>query len=81
MPYEISLKLAEKISSNDVKVILRKIGDHRLSKESDVKLLFSELDDLIHGTKEQVTELAESSHSAFSLKTRTKEAVREFKGE
>ena len=81
MPHEISIKLAEKISSNDVCVILRKSGDHRLSKKEDIHLLFVELDDLIHGSKAEVSELAKTSHSEFSIQTRSIEDVKEFKGE
>ena len=79
--HEISIKLAQKLSSNDVSVILRKSGDHRLSKKEDIHLLFVELDNLIHGAKVAVSELAKTSHSAFSVDTRSKENVKEFKGE
>ena len=81
MSHDISIKLAQKLSSNDVSVILRKSGDHRLSKKEDIHLLFVELDALIHRPKEGVSELAKSSHSAFSVDTRSKEDVKEFKGE
>ena len=81
VPHEVSIKLAQKISSNDVSVILRKSGDHRLSKKEDIKLLFVELDDLIHGSKEEVAELAETSHSQFSIQSRSIADVKDFKGE
>ncbi len=35
--WELSLEIAEKIVSEDVKVILIKDGDHRLSRESDIR--------------------------------------------
>lgn len=37
VPWELSLEIAEKIESEDVKVILIKDGDHRLSRESDIR--------------------------------------------
>jgi pimeloyl-ACP methyl ester carboxylesterase len=39
VPWEISMKLAAALSSNDVHVTLIKDGDHRLSRDSDIALL------------------------------------------
>lgn len=39
VPFEISLQLAGKLRSADVQVTLIKDGDHRLSREADIRLL------------------------------------------
>jgi len=39
VPWQRSLMLAEKLQSNDVRTILVKDGDHRLSRDVDLKLL------------------------------------------
>lgn len=39
VPPEISLRLAERLRSNDVQVTLVKHGDHRLSRPQDIDLL------------------------------------------
>ncbi len=39
VPWEISLKLAERLRSADVQVVLVKDGDHRLSRPQDIDLL------------------------------------------
>jgi len=39
VPWEISLRLAEKLHSDDVQVVLIKDGDHRLSRDQDIDLL------------------------------------------
>ena len=39
VPWKLSLKLAEALQSNDVRVTLIKDGDHRLSRDADVTLL------------------------------------------
>lgn len=39
VPWEISLRIAERVESEDVRVILVKDGDHRLSREEDLRLL------------------------------------------
>jgi pimeloyl-ACP methyl ester carboxylesterase len=46
VPYQVSLQLAEKLASTDVRVTLIKDGDHRLSRDSDLALLARALDDL-----------------------------------
>jgi pimeloyl-ACP methyl ester carboxylesterase len=39
VPWEMALRIAERVSSNDVQVILVKDGDHRLSRPQDLSLL------------------------------------------
>lgn len=39
VPWETSLRLAERLRSSDVQTILVKDGDHRLSREKDIALL------------------------------------------
>lgn len=39
VPWEISLKLAQQLRSDDVQVTLIKDGDHRLSRDADIALL------------------------------------------
>lgn len=39
VPWQTSLCLAEKLRSNDVRINLIKDGDHRLSRDQDIKLL------------------------------------------
>jgi len=39
VPWELSLRIAERVSSDDVQVILVKDGDHRLSRPGDLALL------------------------------------------
>ncbi len=46
VPYSISLELAERIVSQDVRVLLIKDGDHRLSGDRDLKLLAATVDEL-----------------------------------
>lgn len=43
VPWDLSLRLAERLRSGDVQVILIKDGDHRLSRESDIALLLQTL--------------------------------------
>ena len=54
VPWEISLKLAEKLRSADVQVTLIKDGDHRLSRDSDIALLLRTVAEMIlpRGTAE-----------------------------
>jgi pimeloyl-ACP methyl ester carboxylesterase len=46
VPWKISLKLAEALRSDDVRVTLIKDGDHRLSREADVALLIGAVAEL-----------------------------------
>lgn len=48
VPWEISLRLAASLRSDDVQVALVKDGDHRLSRESDIALLLRIVGDLAH---------------------------------
>lgn len=47
VPSEASLLLMEKLATNDVDLILRKTGDHRLNSRSDHQLAIAELDRLL----------------------------------
>ncbi|MFM5893926.1 MAG: alpha/beta fold hydrolase [Novosphingobium sp.] len=46
VPWETSLRLADRLRSADVQVTLVKDGDHRLSREADLALLLRTLDSL-----------------------------------
>ena len=46
VPWEISLKLADALLSDDIQVILVKDGDHRLSREQDIALLLRTIESL-----------------------------------
>ena len=48
VPWETSLRLAGTLEGNDVRTVLVKDGDHRLSREQDIKLLLSALEELLH---------------------------------
>jgi pimeloyl-ACP methyl ester carboxylesterase len=47
VPWQISLRLAEALCSDDVQVHLVKRGDHRLSRDADIALLLTVLADLV----------------------------------
>ncbi|NXT61498.1 ABHDA protein, partial [Chaetops frenatus] len=47
VPWQISMQVADRVLSKDVDVILRKIGQHRMSDKEDTKLLVNTVDDLI----------------------------------
>jgi pimeloyl-ACP methyl ester carboxylesterase len=47
VPFAISLRLAERLRSDDVQVTLVKNGDHRLSRESDIALLLGTVEALL----------------------------------
>lgn len=49
VPWEVSLRLAAALRSDDVQVTLIKDGDHRLSRESDIALLLRTVDALLEG--------------------------------
>ena len=49
VPWDISLRLAAALRSDDVQVALVKDGDHRLSREQDIALLLRTLDALSKG--------------------------------
>lgn len=46
VPWQLSLRTAEAISGDDVRVILVKDGDHRLSRDADLALLARIIDDV-----------------------------------
>jgi pimeloyl-ACP methyl ester carboxylesterase len=50
VPWQLSLRLAERLTSRDVAVTLLKDGDHRLSTQADLALLAQTLDALIATT-------------------------------
>ncbi len=41
VPWEVSLRLAEKLCSDDIQVTLVKAADHRMSRDDDIELLLS----------------------------------------
>src|SRR5207302_1491195 len=47
VPWQLSLRLAERLTSRDAAVTLVKGGDHRLSSEPDLARLAQTLDDLV----------------------------------
>jgi pimeloyl-ACP methyl ester carboxylesterase len=47
VPWQTSLRLAERLASRDVVVTLVKEGDHRLSKEADLARLAATLDEML----------------------------------
>jgi pimeloyl-ACP methyl ester carboxylesterase len=48
VPWRISLRLAERLESTDVRTILVKDGDHRLSRSGDIALLIETVEALAH---------------------------------
>ena len=46
VPFDVSLRLARHLRSEDVQVVLVKDGDHRLSREADIALLLRTLEAL-----------------------------------
>jgi len=47
VPWQTAIKLAEHIDGDDVDVVLRKAGDHRMSSDEDLQQLASVLDSLL----------------------------------
>ncbi|XP_038234807.1 palmitoyl-protein thioesterase ABHD10, mitochondrial isoform X2 [Dermochelys coriacea] len=47
VPWQVSMQIADHVVSTDVDVILRKVGQHRMSEKDDMKLLVYTVDDLI----------------------------------
>jgi pimeloyl-ACP methyl ester carboxylesterase len=47
VPWQLSMRLAERLTSDDVTVTLIKDGDHRLSRDSDLERLAGTLDELL----------------------------------
>ncbi|XP_078388852.1 palmitoyl-protein thioesterase ABHD10, mitochondrial-like [Cetorhinus maximus] len=48
VPWQNSIQVAERLTSEDVDVILRRSGDHRMSQSDDIKLLVTVVSDLLH---------------------------------
>jgi abhydrolase domain-containing protein 10 len=53
VPFEQSLKLMELLKSDDVDLVYRKTGQHRLSEPEDLKLISKTLDDLLDQLKDK----------------------------
>jgi pimeloyl-ACP methyl ester carboxylesterase len=49
VPWEISVKLAAALRSDDVRVTLIKDGDHRLSRDADIDLLLAAVAEVVGG--------------------------------
>ncbi|XP_048350628.1 palmitoyl-protein thioesterase ABHD10, mitochondrial isoform X2 [Sphaerodactylus townsendi] len=47
IPWQTSLKIAERVISTDVDIILRKAGQHRMKEQDDIKLIVYTVEDLI----------------------------------
>lgn len=47
VPWEVSMQLAERLRSADVQVTLIKDGDHRLSRDADIRLLLRTVAELV----------------------------------
>ena len=47
VPYENSIEIMKLLTSNDVDLLYRKAGDHRLSKEHDLELLCQTIDTMM----------------------------------
>jgi pimeloyl-ACP methyl ester carboxylesterase len=48
VPWQTAIRLAEKLVSNQVRVILHKNGNHRLSEPEDIRLILTNLEYLIY---------------------------------
>ena len=44
VPWDTSIKIAEQLTSTDVKVILVKNGEHNLSKDDDINLIINSIE-------------------------------------
>ncbi len=47
VPWQLALRIAERLESDDVRVVLVKDGDHRLSRPQDIALIVDTVDGLI----------------------------------
>jgi pimeloyl-ACP methyl ester carboxylesterase len=52
VPWQTSLRLAERVESRDVRLTLIKDGDHRLSREEDLALIGREVEGLLGTQKD-----------------------------
>lgn len=66
VPFSVAMETAERISSRDVHVLMRKTSDHRFSQADDIEIMFETLDYLAFGVKE-LRDLALKTWSASSL--------------
>ena len=48
VPWQLSLDIGRRIKSQNIKTLLIKDADHSLSRQSDMRLLFSNIEDLIN---------------------------------
>ena len=48
VPWELSLDIGRRIKSQNIKTLLIKDADHSLSRQSDMSLLFSNIEELIN---------------------------------
>ena len=76
VPYDVSLRVASALWSNDVNVTLSKLSDHRFSQPEDIQLLFEMLDYLIHGA-EGARELAIRSWQSFTIYSHQQKIIKE----
>jgi pimeloyl-ACP methyl ester carboxylesterase len=49
VPWQTSLRLAERLSGDDVTLTLIKDGDHRLSREQDLRRMLAAIEELSQG--------------------------------
>lgn len=54
VPYHMSITLADRLASDDVRVTLIKDGDHRLSRDADLALLAEIVDDLLQPPPDRI---------------------------
>lgn len=47
VPYETSLRIAEKLTGKDVRIILQKEGNHRMSEPDDIELILATIEELL----------------------------------
>ncbi|MFC1659008.1 alpha/beta hydrolase [Pseudomonadota bacterium] len=51
VPYVLSLEIANKVTSQDVRISMIKDGDHRLSRDCDIPIILCNIEELVHITK------------------------------
>ena len=49
VPWQVSIRLAETLKTDDVRIALVKDGDHRLSREQDIALLRRTVGEILDG--------------------------------
>ena len=72
IPYENSMQIMESLTSEDVDIVLRKTGNHRLMRKSDCVLTMNVLDLMIkeHFPNIQTKNNSSSSESMSQMETR-----------